>query len=214
MKLTIEEFNALYEYGTTFQLAGNSVMISKESFDNIKDTIETQQQEIQQLQAQNAAMPEKVCLCGSTRFFRAFDDWNYRFTLKGKIVLSIGCNTKSDKGLGLTSEDKSRLDELHKRKIDLADWVFVLDVDRYIGDSTRSEIDYAMAHGKLVRFLSLECVDYKEPQGNYHNPADVEALRLVKEELECIVSGCWIPGPGARAKKALVAIEKAGGENE
>jgi hypothetical protein len=133
--------------------------------------------------------PEKVCLCGSTRFFKTFDDWNFRFTLEGKIVLSIGCNTKSDKGLSLTADDKVKLDELHKRKIDLADWVFVLDVDGYIGSSTRSEIEYAKAHGKLIRFLSLEYPDYKEPQDTYHNPADVAALskacELLAEHCEC-----------------------------
>jgi hypothetical protein len=176
--------------------------------------LEAQQQEIQQLQAQNGAMPEKVCLCGSTRFFRTFDDWNYRLTLEGKIVLSIGCNTKSDKGLGLTADDKVRLDELHKRKIDLADWVFVLDVDRYIGDSTRSEIDYAMAHGKPVRFLSLDCVGYQEPQEDYHNPADVEALRIARYTLKTLdrLGGLgfqkhiWI-------RETLAAIDKTvGGE--
>jgi len=48
---------------------------------------------------------------------------------------------------------KEHFDELHKRKIDLADEVFVLNIDGYIGDSTRSEIEYAVAHGKPVRYL-------------------------------------------------------------
>jgi hypothetical protein len=45
------------------------------------------------------------------------------------------------------------LDDLHKRKIDLADEVLILNVDGYIGDSTRSELEYAQATGKIVRFL-------------------------------------------------------------
>jgi hypothetical protein len=97
--------------------------------------------------------PEIVCLCGSTRFFKTFDEWNFILTLEGKIVLSIGCNTKSDEGLKLTADDKVKLDELHKRKIDLCDTVFVLNVDGYIGDSTRSEIEYAEQIGKLVKYL-------------------------------------------------------------
>lgn len=115
--------------------------------------------------------PEIVCFCGSTRFFRAFDEWNYRFTLDGYIVLNIGCNTKSDESLKLTVEDKAKLDELHKHKIDLCDWVFVLDVDGYIGESTRSEIRYAEAHGKPVRYLSWEHPGYKEP---IHSRQEVE----------------------------------------
>lgn len=86
----------------------------------------------------------------------AFQQANLEETIAGKIVLSIGCNTKSDSDLialgELTEEAKAALDELHKRKIDLADEVLVLNVDGYIGDSTRSEIEYAQQHGKRVRY--------------------------------------------------------------
>jgi len=170
--------------------------------------------------------PERVCLCGSTRFFRAFDDWNFRFTLEGKIVLTIGCNTKSDKGLGLTDEDKIKLDELHKRKIDLADWIFVIDVGGYIGSSTQSEIEYAQLHGKPIKYLSKEFPDYQEP-ADYHNPADAEALRKAREALvECIDALelcthnelCKIavsPYDMIRdAKEALAEIDKAIGGKE
>jgi len=99
-------------------------------------------------------MPRIVCLCGSTRFMAAFQQANLEETVgKGHIVLSVGCNTKSDADLSLAHDTKTRLDELHKRKIDLCDEVLVLNVDGYIGDSTRSEIEYAEAHGKPVRYL-------------------------------------------------------------
>src|SRR5205085_10771505 len=69
--------------------------------------------------------PIIVCLCGSTRFGEAFRKANLEETLAGKIVLSIGCDFKSDDALGLTEADKERLDELHLRKIDLADEVLI-----------------------------------------------------------------------------------------
>lgn len=97
--------------------------------------------------------PTIVCLCGSTRFSEAYQEVNLRETLRGRIVLTVGCDFKSDSALGLSADDKSRLDELHKRKIDLADEVFVLNVGGYIGDSTRSEIAYAHEQGKPVRYL-------------------------------------------------------------
>lgn len=103
--------------------------------------------------------PEIVCLCGSTRFMEAFQAANLKETLAGRIVLSVGCNTKADSDIFkfYEYEDmigvKGKLDELHKRKIDLADEVLVLNVDGYIGDSTRSEIEYAEANGKPVRYL-------------------------------------------------------------
>lgn len=104
--------------------------------------------------------PPIVCLCGSTRFYDEFRRANLRLTLTGQIVLSIGCDTKSDAdltseaGFGADpAEVKVRLDELHKRKIDLADYVLVLNVGGYIGESTRSEIDYALAREVPVRYL-------------------------------------------------------------
>lgn len=104
-----------------------------------------------------APRPRIVCLCGSTRFMAAFQLANLQETLAGKIVLSIGCNTKSDADLmaagQMTEELKMRLDELHKRKIELADEVLVLNVGGYIGESTRSEIAHAKKLGKPVRYM-------------------------------------------------------------
>lgn len=100
-----------------------------------------------------APSPTIVCLCGSTRFLEAFREANLRETLAGKIVLSIGCDFKSDHGLGLTDADKEKLDILHLRKIDLADEVLILNVNGYIGKSTRKELDYALINNKRVRYL-------------------------------------------------------------
>ena len=97
--------------------------------------------------------PEIVVLCGSTRFLKEFQRANYNLTLQGKIVLSIGCDTKSDNELNISIEQKQALDELHKRKIDLADRVFILNVGGYIGDSTRSEIAYAKKLKKTIDYL-------------------------------------------------------------
>lgn len=97
--------------------------------------------------------PIIVCLCGSTRFSEAFREANFRETLDGKIVLSIGCDFKSDHALGLTPADKERLDLLHLYKIDLADEVLFLNVNGYMGDSTKRELAYAKAGLKKIRFL-------------------------------------------------------------
>lgn len=103
--------------------------------------------------------PKIVCLCGSTRFKEYFVEHNLKETLAGNIVLSIGCDMRSDDAIfGHLSKDefeevKTKLDELHKRKIDLADEVLILNVSGYIGESTQSELDYAIKHGKHVRML-------------------------------------------------------------
>ncbi len=109
--------------------------------------------------------PRIVVLCGSTRFFDTFREQNLRLTLAGHIVLSIGCDTKADGDLNLAvegrsfDEAKTALDELHKRKIDLADEVLVINVGGYVGESTRGEIAYAEWIGRPVRYLEPTCTD-------------------------------------------------------
>jgi hypothetical protein len=106
---------------------------------------------------QDASKPKVICLCGSTRFFREFQEASLIETIAGKIVLSIGCNLREDRQIWADPVErdaiKIRLDELHKRKIDLADEVLVLNIGGYIGESTRSEIEYAIKHGKPVRYI-------------------------------------------------------------
>jgi hypothetical protein len=102
--------------------------------------------------------PTIVCLCGSTRFWRTFQEASLRETLSGKIVLSIGAasGTDDEHFSGLPKEEydrvKAMLDDLHMRKIDLADEVLVLNVGGYIGESTARELAYAQSLGKPVRF--------------------------------------------------------------
>ena len=99
-------------------------------------------------------------LCGSTRFKDAFMDAQKRLTLEGHIVISVGLFGHSgdsevweETNTGNFASVKEMLDDMHKRKIDLADEIYVINVGGYIGASTRSEIEYAIAHGKTVRYL-------------------------------------------------------------
>jgi len=102
--------------------------------------------------------PTVVTLCGSTRFGAQFREANLRETLAGRIVLTVGCDTRGDDDVfgHLSDEEKVavkvRLDELHKRKIDLSDEILVIAVGGYVGMSTASEIAYAEAHGKRIRW--------------------------------------------------------------
>jgi len=114
---------------------------------------------IDQLGALNDLLPPKVvCLCGSTRFKEEFLQAQYDETMKGNIVLTVGFWHHAEAGVtrpSLNNEQKALLDELHKRKIDLSDEIFVLNVDGYVGDSTHSEIQYAEDAGKGIRYLQI-----------------------------------------------------------
>lgn len=92
-----------------------------------------------------------ITLCGSTRFKDDFERINKNLTLAGNIVISVGCFGHS--GDVFTEDQKVMLDDIHKRKIDMADEIFVINKDKYIGTSTRSEIEYAILHDKPVRYM-------------------------------------------------------------
>ncbi|MFK0120800.1 NUDIX domain-containing protein [Streptomyces sp. NPDC090994] len=102
------------------------------------------------------ARPPIVALCGSTRHWDALAEANLYETAAGRIVLAPGCNLRQPHPLwadpNRAGRLKQQLGELHRRKIDLADEVLVVNPDGYIGDSTRSEIDYAQSLGKPVRY--------------------------------------------------------------
>lgn len=94
-----------------------------------------------------------ITLCGSTCFKDAFLEAKKRLTLAGNIVISVGLFGHSGDDEVWTEGTKEMLDDMHKRKIDMADSIYVINVGGYIGQSTRSEIAYALTHGKTVEYL-------------------------------------------------------------
>lgn len=94
-----------------------------------------------------------ITLCGSTRFKEQFIEIQKKLTLEGNIVISVGAFGHCGDNEVWTDGKKAMLDRMHLAKIDLADEIFVINVDNYIGDSTRNEIEYAKSKGKKVRFL-------------------------------------------------------------
>ena len=101
-----------------------------------------------------------ITLCGSTRFKDEFYEAQKRLTLEGYIVISVGLfGHTGDQEVwesmdeGTFTKTKEMLDDMHKRKIDMADGIYVINVGGYVGDSTKSEIQYALSHGKKVEYL-------------------------------------------------------------
>ena len=110
-----------------------------------------------------------ITLCGSTRFKEAFVEAQKKLTLEGNIVISVGlfghagdAEVWENMDEGTLTKTKEMLDDMHKRKIDMADEIFVINVDGYIGSSTQSEIEYALPTGKTVRYLE----EYHNPEGD------------------------------------------------
>jgi len=94
-----------------------------------------------------------ITLCGSTKFKDEFLAEQKRLTLEGNIVISVGLFGHSGDDEVWSDSTKEMLDDMHLRKIDLADEIFVINKGGYIGDSTKNEIDYAIKNGKAVTYL-------------------------------------------------------------
>jgi hypothetical protein len=94
-----------------------------------------------------------ITLCGSTKFKDEFISEQKRLTLEGNIVISVGLFGHSGDNEVWSAETKPMLDDMHFRKIDLADEIFVINVGGYIGSSTKNEIEYARNTGKTIKYL-------------------------------------------------------------
>lgn len=93
-----------------------------------------------------------ITLCGSTKFKEDFEKVAKELALEGHIVLSVNMFTHAD-NIELTTEQKLRLDNEHKEKINLSDAIYVINKNGYIGESTFSEIDWAQRMKKQIYFL-------------------------------------------------------------
>ncbi len=94
-----------------------------------------------------------VTLCGSTKFKEDFIREQKRLTLAGCIVLTVGLFGHSGDNEVWNAGVKEMMDDMHKRRIDMSDEIFVINKDGYIGSSTRSEIEYAIKTNKVVKYM-------------------------------------------------------------
>lgn len=94
-----------------------------------------------------------VTLCGSTRFKDVFEKVARDLTLEGCVILAPTVFGHAGDGALVTEGVKAMLDNMHLRKIDMSDEIFVVNVGGYIGESTRREIEYAKKNGRGVRYL-------------------------------------------------------------
>lgn len=94
-----------------------------------------------------------ITLCGSTKFKEDFLREQKRLSLEGNIVISVGLFGHSGDDEVWCAGTKEMLDDMHKRKIDMADEIYVINKNGYIGTSTKSEIEYAKKTNKKVNFM-------------------------------------------------------------
>ncbi|EZH66011.1 hypothetical protein DH09_14400 [Bacillaceae bacterium JMAK1] len=100
-------------------------------------------------------MVKVITLCGSTKFKEEFEHANAMLTLEGHAVISVSFFEQYE-GIKISNDQLRMFEEIHMRKIDLADEVMIIDPTGYIGDSTSKEITYANNSGKKVTYYSQE----------------------------------------------------------
>ena len=93
-----------------------------------------------------------ITICGSTKFKALILNKAQELTMAGHIVL-MPCVFHHADNVTLSTEDKIKLDNLHKEKIEMSDAIYVVNPDGYIGDSTKSEIDWAQRKKKRIIYL-------------------------------------------------------------
>jgi nucleoside 2-deoxyribosyltransferase len=103
-----------------------------------------------------------ITLCGSTKFKKQFEQTNAYLTLQSNIVITLAFFEQSE-SIEITEKQAELFGKIHFRKIEMSDEIFVIDVDGYIGESTRKEIDYAIHLGKEV---------------NYYSKSDISTFRI------------------------------------
>ena len=94
-----------------------------------------------------------ITLCGSTKFKDDFIREQKRLTLEGNIILTVGLFGHSGDTEVWNDGVKEMMDDMHKRRIDMSDEIFVINKDGYIGASTKGEIEYAIKTGKKVKYM-------------------------------------------------------------
>jgi len=111
-----------------------------------------------------------VTLCGSTKFKDEFEEVAKKLALEGHAVLSVNMFAHAD-NIELTTEQKIKLDNAHKEKINASDAIFVINKDGYIGESTFSEIDWAQRMNKQIYFLENPNPEEEKTEENKDNAA-------------------------------------------
>lgn len=94
-----------------------------------------------------------ITICGSLKFQKEMIEISEKMELKGNCVLPVIYPTKEDKD-AYTKEELLMLDKMHKEKIKLSDAILVVNVGGYIGNSTKSEMEFAKSLNKEILYYT------------------------------------------------------------
>ncbi len=94
-----------------------------------------------------------ITVCGSYKFKKEMTEITEKMTLKGNCMITPNELAKTDKE-AYTKEEILMIDKMHKEKIKISDAILVVNVNGYIGNSTKSEIEYAKSLNKEILYYT------------------------------------------------------------
>lgn len=95
-----------------------------------------------------------ITVCGSLKFQQEMMRAAETLSLQGNCVLSVVYPASPQKIY--TQAEKEILGAMHKERIKLSDAVYIVNVEGYIGEQTKSEIAFAKALGKEILYLCAQ----------------------------------------------------------
>ncbi len=93
-----------------------------------------------------------ITICGSMKF--AEEMKQIAFVLEAIQGYNVLQCTYNDSNMPVTLNMLEHLKQCHRRKIEMSDGIYVVDVNGYIGDSVKQEIEYAEKHHKEIYWHS------------------------------------------------------------
>lgn len=93
-----------------------------------------------------------ITICGSLKFTDKMMECAQTLTMQGNCVLTPTYPILKE--YNITEIEINNLKESHLKRIELSDAIYVLNVDNYIGESTKKEIDYAASLNKEIIYYT------------------------------------------------------------
>ena len=95
-----------------------------------------------------------ITVCGSLKFYKEMMEITEKMELEGNCMLVPIYNPSKTSKDDYTEEEALMLDKMHKERIKISDAILVVNVNNYIGTSTKNEIEFAKSLNKEIIYYT------------------------------------------------------------
>lgn len=94
-----------------------------------------------------------VTICGSMKF--ASQMVKIALDLERKFGWCVLQCVYDFENTQLSKDEITKIKNAHFKRIEISDAIYVLNIDKYVGESVKKEIDFAQKHGKQIIFHEI-----------------------------------------------------------